>query len=73
LQTRATASFGPQTSTGNAADIIYTDDPLLIVNMSVWKSPQALRDFTYASAHLSVFKQRRDWFQKMDLPHYCLW
>ena len=62
-----------QSSSGNATDIIFTDDPLLIVNMSVWESPEALRDFTYASAHLSVFRKRRDWFEKMDLPHYCLW
>jgi hypothetical protein len=58
---------------GNATDIAYNDDPLIIVNMSVWESIEALRDFTYASSHLNVFRQRRDWFEKMDLPHYCLW
>jgi Domain of unknown function (DUF3291) len=62
-----------QSSTGNATDIVFADDPRLIVHLSVWESPQALRDFTYASGHLGVFKQRGDWFEKMEQPHYCLW
>jgi len=62
-----------QSSSGNATDIAYNDDPLMIVNMSVWESLEALRDFTYAHSHLAVFRQRRDWFVRLDLPHYCLW
>jgi hypothetical protein len=62
-----------QSDSGNAMDIPYSDDPRMAVNMSVWESLEALRDFTYASAHLPVFKQRRAWFEKLELPHYCLW
>jgi predicted acetyltransferase len=58
---------------GNAIFIPFSDDPKLIVNMSVWESIEALRRFTYASAHLNVVRQRREWFENMDLPHYCLW
>ena len=25
------------------------------------------------SPTIQVFRDRRNWFQKMDLPHYCLW
>jgi Domain of unknown function (DUF3291) len=34
-----------QSNSGNATDITYNDDPFVIVNMSVWESVEALRDF----------------------------
>ncbi len=62
-----------QSAQGNATDIVYNDDPLVIVNMSVWKSVEALMAFVYASRHLTVFRDRAKWFEKAELPHYCLW
>ena len=41
---------------GNATDIVYNDDPFVIVNMSVWESIAALRDFAYKSNHAKVFR-----------------
>ena len=58
---------------GNALDIVYSDDPFLIVNMSVWESIEALRDFAYTSKHIEVFRRRADWFEKPSKAHYCLW
>ena len=58
---------------GNATDIAYNDDPSIMVNMSVWESLEALKGYVYGSRHLGVFRDRQKWFQKMDLPHYCLW
>jgi hypothetical protein len=62
-----------QSASGNATDVAYNDDPFVIVNMSVWESPEALRDYVYASRHMNVFRDRAKWFEKMDKPHYCLW
>jgi hypothetical protein len=62
-----------QSASGNATDVAYSDDPLVIVNMSVWESLAALRDYTYASHHMQVFRDRAKWFEKMDKPQYCLW
>ena len=62
-----------QSESGNATDIAYSDDPFIIVNMSVWQSIEALRDFAYQSDHARVFRDRAKWFEKMDKPHYCLW
>jgi Domain of unknown function (DUF3291) len=62
-----------QSSSGNATDIVYNDDPFVIVNMSVWESVEALRDFVYQSNHLDVLRDRAKWFEKMEKPHYCLW
>jgi uncharacterized protein DUF3291 len=58
---------------GNATDVVYSDDPFVIVNMSVWKSIEALRDYAYTSKHIDVFRDRAKWFEKMEKPHYCLW
>ncbi len=58
---------------GNATDVVYNDDPFVIVNMSVWESVEALRDYAYTSKHIDVFRDRAKWFEKMEKPHYCLW
>jgi hypothetical protein len=62
-----------QSDSGNATDIAYSDDPFVIVNMSVWESIEALRNYVYRSDHARVFRDRAKWFEKMDKPNYCLW
>ena len=62
-----------KSDSGNATDIAYNDDPFVIVNMSVWESLEAPRDYVYRSQHTNVLKDRSKWFEKMDKPHYCLW
>jgi hypothetical protein len=62
-----------QSSSGNATDLNYNDDPFVIVNMSVWESIEALRDYVYASKHIEVMRERLKWFEKPAKPHYCLW
>lgn len=58
---------------GNATDVVYNEDPLVIVNMSVWESVEALRDYSYMSKHIDVFRRRAEWFEKAAKAHYCLW
>ena len=62
-----------QSEIGNATDIPYNDDPFVMVNMSVWESIAELEAFIYRSRHVGVFRERQQWFEKMALPHYCLW
>jgi len=62
-----------QSESGNATDIAYCDDPFIIVNMSVWESIEALRNFAYKSDHARVFRDRAKWFERMTQPNYCLW
>jgi hypothetical protein len=38
------------------------DDPLTLVNMSVWESPGHLRDYAYRGFHRDVFRRRLEWF-----------
>ena len=62
-----------QSEAGNATDVVYNDDPFVIVNMSIWESVEALRDYVYQSRHTEVLRDRVKWFEKMEKPHYCLW
>jgi len=62
-----------QDDSGNATSIQAFDDEMLIVNMSVWESVEALSAFTYRSAHKDVLRRRREWFEPMADASVVLW
>ncbi len=62
-----------QTEEGDATGIQAFDDPRMIVNMSVWRDLEALRDFVFRSAHLELLRARADWFHKPAEMHQALW
>ena len=62
-----------QTEDGDATAIRAFDDDLVIVNLSVWTSVEALADFVYRSAHTGFLRRRREWFEKPSEPIHCLW
>jgi heme-degrading monooxygenase HmoA len=62
-----------QTEGGDATSVRAYDDDLIIVNMSVWESLEALTAFVYASAHRPVMRRRREWFSRFDGPYMALW
>lgn len=62
-----------QTEDGDATAIRVFDDDMLIVNMSVWESVEALADFSYRSDHRAVMLQRRKWFERMAEAFLVLW
>ena len=48
-------------------------DPLLVVNMSVWTSVEALHDYVYRSHHVEVYRARQNWFERMESPMALWW
>ena len=48
-----------QTEEGDATAVRIGADPLVIVNLSVWASLEALWAFVYGSAHVGVMQRRR--------------
>lgn len=62
-----------QSEAGNATDIKVADDPLFIVNMSVWRDVESLFDFVYKSSHRLVMGKRREWFQRPTNDYQVLW
>ena len=58
---------------GNATQIRAYDDPLIIVNMSVWVSPEALYEFAYKTMHRRFVQRRKDWFHLFGAAYMALW
>src|SRR5262245_39862668 len=58
---------------GGDATGIRPFGPDIIVNLTVWESVQALRDFAYRSGHIEPLRRRREWFSAMDPPYAVLW
>jgi len=62
-----------QTAEGNATAIHSFDDELIISNMSVWESIEALRAFVYTTAHTGIMRRRREWFETYVTSYMALW
>jgi hypothetical protein len=62
-----------QTEDGNATAIKAWDDPLMILNMSVWASVEALADFVYRSGHVELLRRRREFFEAPTQAIQVLW
>lgn len=63
-----------QTDEGNATSIrAFPGDDLMILNMSVWESMEALGDFVYRSAHTPFLRRRGEWFERLGDVYLVLW
>jgi hypothetical protein len=62
-----------QTEDGDATSIRAFDSDLIIVNMSVWESLDALWSFVYDGMHLEVMRRRREWFERFGSAWLALW
>ena len=62
-----------QDDSGNATGIHAFDDPLLLVNLSVWEDIDSLYEFVYRSDHTAIMRRRAEWAHKMDEAHMVLW
>ena len=62
-----------QTEGGDTTSIRAYADPLVIVNMSVWESLEALHQYVYKSPHVGPLRDRRQWFEPATTPVLVLW
>lgn len=63
-----------QTSAGNATYFRpYPHDDRILMNMSVWESIDALRNYVYRTMHNELLRQRQDWFEKLEGAYLALW
>ena len=62
-----------QTESGDATGIRIYDDEMIAMNMSVWESVDALREYAYKSSHAGVMRDRKRWFEKFDGQYMALW
>ena len=63
-----------QDGDGPGATALRPCGPDLMVNMSVWETLAALRDFVYRNGpHLDYMRRRREWFHRLSEQHFVLW
>jgi Domain of unknown function (DUF3291) len=62
-----------QGDNGNATDLRVGDDPLVIVNLTVWESIDDLHAYAYRSDHKTVFARRFESFEHWEGPSMVLW
>ena len=62
-----------QTEEGDATSLHPTGDELVIPNMSLWESPEALGEFVFRSDHAPFLRRRREWFERYDSAYVALW
>ncbi len=58
----------------SASYVPVYDDPRMIVNLTVWETPDSLRHFTYRSGHGAYFRRRSEWFEPSnEINMVCWW
>ncbi len=62
-----------QSASGDSTDVRVDDDPLVVVNFTVWESIEALFEYTYHSDHVEMFRRRREWFEHAPRPYLAMW
>jgi uncharacterized protein DUF3291 len=62
-----------QTPEGDATYLRPFDDDMIIVNMTVWESVEALKNYVYKTAHAELLRQRREWFEHFDGSYLAMW
>jgi len=58
---------------GDATDIQAFSDPNIIVNMSVWESTDALKNFMFRTYHREFLRRKTEWFDNIPEDSYVLW
>lgn len=62
-----------QTDAGDATEVRVFDDELILFNMSVWESVEALENYVYNSNHVEALQKRAEWFERPARPPLVLW
>lgn len=57
----------------NATGFRFYGDEWLIVNMSVWTTPETFKAYVYGAAHRPFLQRRREWFAHLSEAITALW
>ena len=49
------------------------EDPTILFNVSVWESPEALREYVYKSKHVEMIRDRHQWVLDEDGSWNVMW
>ncbi|MFF8844603.1 DUF3291 domain-containing protein [Streptomyces sp. NPDC015127] len=60
-------------ATGNATDMRVFGDDMMMVNMSVWRDPNALTAFMYQGMHRELLARRYEFFERVQEVMTTMW
>ena len=67
---RLTADDGQPSS---YVEIPGNDDPLLIINFSIWEDIDSLKHFMHKTGHVAYLRRRAEWFERSEQPTSAAW
>ncbi len=62
-----------QSPDGNSTSVRVRDDPRILINFTVWESVDELFEYAFRSAHVEVYRRRKEWFEHLEEPWAVLW
>ena len=62
-----------QNPDGNSTSTRVRGDDAIIINFSVWESVESLFEYAFRSAHVEVYRRRRQWFEELREAYAVLW
>lgn len=62
-----------ETPEGDTTEAEVFEDELILFNMSVWESVEALEAFAYRSNHIDAVRRRAEWFERPEKSPLVLW
>jgi hypothetical protein len=60
-------------ASGNATNTRPFEDPLMIVNVSVWENVESLEKYVWQTVHKRFYGRRHEWFDKFEGPYFVMW
>jgi hypothetical protein len=58
---------------GNSTSTRPYSDPRIAINLSVWKSVEALEHFVYQTIHKRFYGRRAEWFEHFEGAYFVMW
>jgi hypothetical protein len=53
---------------------VFENDPLVIINMSLWEGLDPLFEFAYKTVHARLIRDRQKWFEPVEgIANMALW
>ena len=62
-----------QDESGSATQTFRENDPLELLNVSVWETAEDLEAYVFGTLHARFYARRYDWFERPSGAHFVMW
>ncbi|WP_317057774.1 DUF3291 domain-containing protein [Roseovarius rhodophyticola] len=62
-----------ETDVGGVVQEDVDNDPRMLVNLTVWESIEALRQYVWKTLHKHFLSRKREWFTPLGRAHFVMW